>query len=169
MTLKEIEKGAKAFADARIILRGCVETLEDELLTAKKRYLPTIRKAVEAAKEREAALKAAIEQAPDLFQKPKTLTLFGIRIGFMKQKGKIEWDDDDLVIRLLKKCYPETWETYVKITQKPIRAALETLPASDLKKIGVEATDSGEAVVIKPVDSEVDKLVDALLKENHED
>ena len=35
---------------------------------------------------------------------------------------------------------------------------------AELKKVGCTVVDAGDAVVIKPTDSEVDKLVDTLLK-----
>jgi hypothetical protein len=166
MTLFEIEKLAKEYSDTRANLRDRVTHLEDEIMDLKKKYLPGIRRAVEAASEKQSKLKAAVEASPDFFQKPRTQTLYGIRFGFMKQKGKIGWEDDELVIKLIKKHFPDTYETYIKTVEKPLKAVLETLSVAELKKIGVEATESGDAVVIKPVDSEVDKLVDSLLKED---
>ena len=41
---------------------------------------------------------------------------------------------------------------------------VQELSAAELKKIGVTVTDAGDQTVVKPVDSEVDKMVDALLK-----
>jgi hypothetical protein len=162
MTLNEIEKLAKEYADARSSLRDRVTALEDEIMGLKKRVLPAIRRAAETASERQSKLKAAVESNPDHFQRPRTQTLYGIRFGYMKQKGKIDWEDNDVVIKLIKKHFPETFETYIKTVERPSKAALETLSVAELKKIGVETAESSDAVVVKPVDSDVDKLVDAL-------
>jgi hypothetical protein len=168
MTILEIEKMAREFSDSRKILRERVETLDDHIRSLKKRYLPGIRSAVEAAKERQASLSAAIKESKELFVKPRTMILFGIRFGFEKQKGTLSWADKSAVVKLIKKLFPDSWETYVKIKETPMKKTLATLPSADLKKLGFEVTDTDDAIFIKPVDSEVDKLVDALLNEKTE-
>jgi hypothetical protein len=39
----------------------------------------------------------------------------------------------------------------------------------ELKKLGIIVQDTGDAVVIRPVDSQIEKLVDKLLTEKSED
>jgi hypothetical protein len=167
-TLTEIEKLAKEFSEARKILRDRVDVLDTGMTALKKRYLPGIRNAVETAKEKQTVLSDAIEDSPDLFVKPRTMTLFGIKFGIEKQKGKLEWEDKNVVVKLIKKLFPDSWETYVKVKEDPMKKTLATLPSADLKKLGIQVTETGDAVVIKPADSEVDKLVDALLNEKRE-
>ena len=45
-----------------------------------------------------------------------------------------------------------------------MKEALAQLSAAELKKIGVTLSEAGDQTVVRPVDSEVDKMVDALLK-----
>jgi hypothetical protein len=168
MTLSEIEKLAREFSNARTILRDRVEGLNDGITALKKRYLPGIRNAVDQAKEKHANLSDSITDSPELFIKPRTMTLFGIRFGIEKQKGKLSWDDKGVVVKLIKKLFPDSWETYIKVKEDPMKKTLATLPSADLKKLGIQVTETGDAVVIKPTDSEVDKLVDALLNEKKE-
>ena len=168
MTLTEIEKQVKEFADDRKTLRDRVDVLEEGMLALKKRYLPGIRAAVERAKESQSILSAAIDQSRDLFVKPRTLTLFGIKFGIEKQKGKLEWGDKSSVVKLIKKYFSDSWETYIKVKEDPMKKTLATLPSADLKKLGIQVTETDDAVLIKPADSEVDKLVDALLNEEKE-
>lgn len=164
-TLTDIEKMTKEFAEARKILRDRVEVLNEGMQALKKRYLPGIRKAVEDAKEKQARLTSLIDANRDLFVKPRTLTIFGIKIGIEKQKGKLEWEDKGIIVKLIKKLFPDSWETYVKVAETPMKKTLATLQISDLKKCGIQVKETGDAVIIKPADSEVDKLVDALLNE----
>ena len=171
MNLTEIEKLAKEFSDARKTLRNRVEVLDEGLRALKKRYLPGIRSAVEIAKEKQTSLSDSIAESRDLFVKPRTMTLFGIRFGIEKQKGKLEWENGAVpgIVKLIKKLFPDSWEIYVKVKEDPRKKTLATLSSSDLKKLGIQVTETGDAVVIKPVDSEVDKLVDALLNEKKEE
>jgi hypothetical protein len=169
-TLSEIEKLAKEFSEARKVLRDRVDVLDTGIVALKKRYLPGIRSAVDAAKEKQAVLSAAIEDNRELFVKPRTLTIFGIKFGIEKQKGKLEWDKGAVpgIVKMIKKLFPDSWEVYVKVKEEPMKKNLATLPSNDLKKLGIQVTDTDDAVVIKPADSEVDKLVDALLNEKKE-
>jgi len=169
MTLIEIEKLTEKYASHRDTLYEAMLALQEEIDMIKKRHLPHIKKTVERTGELQAQLKAAIEASPELFDKPKTMIIFGIRIGFGKQKGRLEWKDDGVVIKLAKRLFPDTWQTYIKVTEKPMKKALSTLAVADLKKLGIEEVGSGDGVIIKPIDSEVEKLVDRLLKEKEEE
>lgn len=164
-TLSEIEKLTKAFADVRQQLAERVRSLEDEIMGLKRRRLPVIKNTVNAVIERQSHLKAALEDSKDLFVKPKTLIIHGVKVGFQKAKGKITWADDAQVVKLIKKHLPEQADVLIKTTEKPIKDALTNLPAADLKRIGVTVEETGDQPVIKATDSEIDKFVDGLLKE----
>jgi hypothetical protein len=165
MTLGEIEQLTKEYAIHRKMLADRVQDLEEELAQVKKRHLGNIKRAVTVAATYQARLHAAIEESPELFKKPKTLILCGVRVGFMKGKGELKWEDADQVIRLIKKHFPEQAETLIKVAETPVKTALAQLSVQDLKRLGVTVIETGDQVTIKPTDSEVDKLVDALLKD----
>ena len=99
MTLTEIEKLAKELEDARLNLREALDELETEVSAIKKKFMPSIRRAVEKAADRHETLREAVGEAPDLFVKPKTVIFHGIRLGYRKSKGGISWEDEDQVVR----------------------------------------------------------------------
>lgn len=167
-TLKEIDTLTRKHADARTRLADHVRALTGDIEAAKRSYLPGIRGAVARAKDTEAELRAAIEASPELFVKPRTQTLHGIRVGFKKGKGKLEIDNEEHLVKLIRKHFPEQFDALVKTTEKPLKGALEQLAAADLKKLGIEVADTGDVVFIKDTASDVDKLVDALLAETEE-
>jgi hypothetical protein len=165
MTLTEIEKLAKELEDARLNLRESLDELETEVLAIKKKFMPAIRRAVEKAAQRHEALREAIAEAPELFVKPKTVIFHGIRLGYMKGKGDIAWEDTAQVVKLIRKNFPDSIDMLLKITETPVKTALAALSVSDLKKIGVTVVETGDEVFIKPTDSEIDKMISALLKD----
>ncbi|OPY15632.1 MAG: hypothetical protein A4E66_00036 [Syntrophus sp. PtaB.Bin001] len=165
-SLGDIEKFTEEFAAEREKLIDHVSTLEDEIAVLRRKHLPKIKVAVNTVAEKQNILKMALEESRSLFVKPKTMILHGVKIGFQKAKGKISWADDDQVIKLIKKHLPDQEDILIKTTEKPIKDALANLPAVDLKRIGVTVEDSSDQVVIKSTDSEIDKFVDALLKED---
>lgn len=166
MDLTGIEKLTKEYAEARRVLGDRVQHLTDEIETAKKRLLPGIKRAVENASEKKAALSAAVMQSPELFARPRTIVLSGIKVGLEKGKGIIEWDDDAQVVKLIEKHFSEQADVLIKTTKKPLKKPLSQLTVAELKKLGIVVEETGDQVVIKGTDSDVDKLVKALLKED---
>lgn len=164
-SLADIERFTKAFADGREDLSNRVRTLEEELQAVKKKHLAGIKRSAAKVAEEQHALKTAIQDSKSLFVKPKTMILHGIKIGFQKAKGKISWKVDEQVVKLIKKYFPDQEDILIKKTEKPSKDALQNLPAADLKRLGITVEDTGDVVLIKSTDSEIDKFVDALLKD----
>ena len=168
-SLVDIETRAKKYAEAREHLAGIVAALNEGIEALKRDHMTRLKKAVADAAERHDALKALIEDAPELFVKPRTVVFHGIKLGYQKGKGKIEWEDPDQVVRLIKKHFPEQADVLITTVEKPVKDALNGLTAAELKKLGISVVEGGEAIFIKPTDSAVDKLVDALLEEATEE
>lgn len=165
-TMAEIEKLTQEYAEARAYLAGVVTELQAELERVKHPVLPVIRKAVGKTGEAHAKLKAALEDSPKLFIKPKTRTIEGVRVGFMKQKGKMEISDEEKTIARIRKLLPKDQaELLIRVRESVHKQGVYDLTAADLKRLGISITDDEDVVVIKPVDKDVDKLVNALLAE----
>jgi hypothetical protein len=165
MTLGEIEKLTRDYAGAREALAERVRTLEDETEKLKRAHMPAIKRALEKATEKHSDLHAAIESAPELFRQPRTFMIANIKVGFQKGKGEIRWDDTARVVKLIRQHRSEEFDVLVRTTETPNKGALAQLAAADLRKLGVTVVEAGDQVVIRAADSEIDKLVTALLKE----
>lgn len=162
--LTDIEPTAKAYAEARAKVADIVTDLNSGIEALKRDHMPALKRAIARAAEKHDQLKQIIEANPDLFIKPRTVIYHGVKLGMQKGKGGIAFDDAEQVVRLIKKHYPEQADVLVVTTEKPAKDALAQLTVAELKKVGCTVVDAGDAVVIKPTDSEVDKLVDTLLK-----
>lgn len=167
-TLGEIEKLTRDYADARSNLATTIGDLEDKINALRRQYLPGIKVQVGIAKERKDLVKGAIEESTALFVKPRTFIICGIRVGMEKAKGKIEWEDDQAVVKLIRRHFPEQAEILIKTTEKPLKKGLGQLSVHDLKKLGITVEETGDIAVIRPTDSDVEKLVEALLKDEEE-
>lgn len=160
-----IEARAKAFADARRELAAAMEELEDELRRARRRRLPRIKRLAALAAAEHDILAQAIDTNRALFVKPRSRLFHGIRVGLQKGKGKLVIASPAAVVKAIRKHFPDRLEDLVKVTETPLKGPLQRLSAADLKRLGVEIEDAGDEVLIKPADSEIDKLVEALLEE----
>lgn len=167
-SMAQIEDAARRYAGARTTLAEICGAFNQDLAAAKSRYIGRLKRAVAFAKEREAELAAAIEESGELFVKPKTVVFHGVKVGFQKAKGKIEFDDADQVLKLIRKHFPDQADVLINTTEKPAKEALQQLTAAELKRLGISVVESGDQVVIKDTTSEVDKMVEALLKDEAE-
>ena len=165
MSLLELDKLAKDFAGAHQDMVAIGTELETEMAVLRQRYAARIRRATARLADTHSALGAGITASPGLFQKPRTFTLHGIKVGFQKGKGGIVFGDPDTVVRLIEKHFADQVDLLLHIKKCPNKEALEKLTVAELKKIGCEVSNAGDRVVIKPMDGEVAKLVAGLLKE----
>jgi hypothetical protein len=165
MNLPDLQRLTKSYADVRGQLTEVVTELNREIETLKRMRLPTIRDLVARAAERESKLSAAIEGNAELFIKPRTVVFHGIKIGFQEGKDVIEFDDADKVLKLIREHYGEDAIALIHVTETPDKKILRDLPDEDLKKLDCRRVNPGNEVVIRPTDTNVDKIVTALLKD----
>ena len=163
-TLEQIAKATRQFADARRELATLVDTTNRRMRLIYEDNLAQLRKLLARAADSRAALEALIAAAPELFARPRTIVLHGVKIGLRKGRGGIEWDDEEQVVRLVKKLFPDQADVLIRTTEQPVKNALAELPAVDLKRLGVTVEETGDVPVVQPADTAVDKVVKAFFK-----
>jgi phage host-nuclease inhibitor protein Gam len=161
--LNEMEKTIKSYAELRRTLALVVQELNDKLEKLKRERLPVIKRLVERAAEKHAELETMIAANREMFAKPRTITLYGIKCGFRKNEGSIEYDDAEAVVAKIRQHLANP-TGFLHVTEKPNKEALAGLPAGELKKLGCRICDTGDVIVIKPVDGDVERVVGALFK-----
>ena len=164
-TLTDIELLTKTFADEHALLASIVEDMDAEFEKAKRKYMGALRAAVGRTAKAKLTLHTAIAGTPELFAKPRTQIFHGVKVGFQKGKGGIEFADSDKVVALIRKTFGDDAIAYIRTVEAPDKKMLADLPVNELKKLGCTVADTGDVVVIKPTDSEIEKAVAALLKD----
>lgn len=162
--LLEIDKLTKKFADSRDDLAREISDLEEVIKSVREQRLPGIKRAFAQMAARKEILHAAIAESAALFEKPKTQVMHGVRVGYAKGKGAIDIGDEQNTVKLIETRLPELADVLIKIEKTPIKKSINALLAENLRKIGVTVEECGEYIVIKPVDSEVDKVIKAMEK-----
>lgn len=163
-TMQEIEIKSKAHAAARLALTNHVTLLNSEIEAIKQKRLKKLRELVISATSTGEELLTLVSDAPKLFVKPKSVILHGIKLGFKKEKGKISFSDEEQVIKLIRKNLPDLADVLIITNEKPSKEAMNSLEAGQLKKIGVTVTSDSDVAFITEPSSDVDKIVNALLK-----
>ncbi len=167
-TLADIEGLCRRYADEHAALSEIVTELQDEIDAAKRKRLRSIKAAVARTADARSKLATAVEHAPGLFTKPKTLTISGIKVGYRKAKGKIEFDAPDQVVARIRKHFGDRFDDLVSIKETPLKSALAQLSGAELKKLGVTVESDTDEVVVQSTADQVDRLVSALLAEAEE-
>lgn len=165
MSMDNIEAAARRFAAARDELAERVQRLRDEQEAVKRKLLTGIRNAVSRFKAEHEDLLALVEAHPELFTRPKSRTLHNIKLGWLKQRGKIEFEDAARTCELIEKHLPDQAGALVRTTKSPNKTALAELSGKDLKRIGVTITEDIDLPFVKNADDAVAKLIDALLSD----
>lgn len=167
-TMQDIEALTKTYAGAREELRERLQALREELERARRARIQGIKNSLARLTAAHDELLEAISDSPGLFDRPKTHILHGVRVGWMKRKGAIEYADVERTIELIEKHLADKAPTLIKVKKTPIAAAIAELPGRELKTIGVTLKDDVDTAFIKPVGDELDKLMKALLKDREE-
>lgn len=165
-TLSDIENLTAAYAQARAELADRVGVLEAEIDRLTRLELPGIRQALAQASDRQAALFDAVEGAPELFEKPRTHTYSGVRVGFRQGKPRVVIPDEaDTLARIRKQLPAEQAALLISVKEAVYKPGLADLTAADLKRLRITVEAGADEVLIKPTDSALDKLVASLLRD----
>lgn len=170
--MKHIEHVTTDYATARMALNHAVQAMQTAIEAAKQQHMASVKAALAHVADLHSALNAQIAGNPQLFVKPRTVSIAGVKVGLTKGKGGIAFDDPEAVVRRIEKLFAddaELLDQLLIVNKKPRKEGLLQLEVAELKKLGCDVLLAGDQVVIKPADTEVDKLVRALLKAATED
>jgi phage host-nuclease inhibitor protein Gam len=163
VTLAKIETGAQNYERESAMLEQLIADLERDFETVKQKHLRNIKRQAGVVANCEAELHTLIEAGPGLFIKPRTITIHGIKLGFMSSTGRLEFDDEETVIALIKKHRKDDADSFIRRKESVNKDALKTLDVADLRKLGCVIEDAGDVVVLKRVAGEVEKLINKLI------
>lgn len=178
--LTKIDSRAARYSSARSKLSRRYAAFLDKLQKLQAKHLPKIKAALDEAANVQSQLETAIAAAPELFTEPRTLTLHGIRLGFMDGQASVKLprgkaDMDAIVSAIRERFTPEEIAT-LKLIERvsvdaPNKDALLAIygaePTSKRAQTltGVEYTAAGDRVFIKPADHALDRVITKLLAE----
>jgi len=164
--LQRINTLAETLAAKRAKLDAIVTEIEDAHRATIRSTRARLRDAYNATATVQGELRAEVSAHPELFVKPRTITIHGFKIGYQKGKGKILIADEPRTVALIKK-YMEAAvaDTLIKVDETVVKNALGNLTTTDLKRLGIDITEATDEIVLKPVDGALDKLLDRQLEE----
>ena len=152
--------------------RGRLSERLDQIRARREKYS---RRLLPGLGERSAALSAAldtvidwIDDHRDLFVRPRTRELAGVKVGLRKLPGRYVIADEAATVRLIREKLPARAATLVQVRETVVREPLKTLTAAELAAVGIALEHPDDEVVVRTPKDDLEKLVDALLAEFEE-
>lgn len=168
--LAKIDALALRLKQRRDELQAVITKIDDDHTAVTRKHRPALREAFAKCEGAQAALHTEIQANPDLFVKPRTFTLHGVKVGFAKGKGRLVIVNEAKTIELAKKHLdPEQVALVVRVTEAINKKAAAGLTAAELKKIGMHIEEASDEVVLSFVDSALDVLLARLLEQSKDD
>lgn len=163
-TMVEIQQLAHALSERMQALEGTLmaHSEEQQALNEKYRERVTSLSALVAASKAE--LVAAVWKGRALFEKPRSRKFADLVVGLEKSKGRIEFEDEERVVKLIERMFPEMVDVLVITTKRPSKDAIGNLPVSDLKKLGCTVVDSTDQVVVRGVPTDLERAAKAIME-----
>ena len=155
---------ARQYADAQTDLDTQINDLRHVIDMSVRDAWPALRAATTRAAGRYEALLASVTDARDVFEKPKTKILHGVRVGYRKAKDSIQVLNADNTCALIEKHLPDQVDVLISTTKKPVMAGLEQLDDEQLRKIGCKRVAGRDEPIAALAETELDKVVAALMK-----
>lgn len=159
-----IDALARQYADAQTDLDTLTNELKAEIDAAVRKRWPDLRRATTRAAERYDVLLAAVSGARDAFDAPKTRILHGVRVGYRKAADVVQVLNAANTCALIKRVLPDQQGVLIATDEAPVMDGLKQLDDATLKLIGCRRVPGKDAPFAKLADTELDKVVAALMK-----
>lgn len=158
-----IDRLAASYALNREGLADTLREMEAQLQAVREHFLPALKAEAAATGAARDRLAAAIEAQPELFLKPRSVQLHGIKCGIQSVPEKVEPGPN--TVELIRKNMPEAFDTLVRVEEKPIKAQLKELSRGDRQRCGCTTTPAEDRVLIKATGDAIETLVDKIIED----
>lgn len=163
--MRDLDKQAADLAGAQTLLDEAVAQCESARAEVLRMCAPEIRRLATIVARRQSALLEKVAENRAAFEQPKTATLHGFRLGWRKQPGRIECEDDASVIERIRRLLKPLADGLIRVKESLDKPALRSLSGDQLAKIGVSIQADFDAPFVARVAGDTEKLVTALLAE----
>ena len=167
ITLENIRAAAERLAAAHVATTARASLLQDEIKAAVTPIYERHRSGLDAAAEEEARarddLQRLLEAAPQLFKKPRSIAINGVRAGYRKEEDSLDFADEKAVIARIRALYPEQADLLIRTEESLVLDALPQLDAKVRRAVGISLITGADRSFITVGDSDVEKLARALI------
>ena len=167
ITLDNIRAAAERLAAAHVATTARASLLQDEIKTAVMPIYVRHRSGLDAAAEEEALardeLQRLLDAAPQLFKKPRSILVNGVRAGYRKEEDSLYFADEKGVIARIRALLPDQADLLIRTEESLVLDALPQLDAKDRGAVGISLITGADRSFVTIGDSDVEKLAKTLI------
>ncbi|MDD5176788.1 MAG: hypothetical protein PHQ05_10240 [Sterolibacterium sp.] len=161
-TLAQIRAAAETLANAHNDTSGCAALLQAEIKNAIAPILARYKATLDGYAAAEAVAHKNLEELlianPQLFKKPRSLSIDGVRCGYIKAADTLDWADDAAVIARIKALREDLAPVLIRTQESLVVDALAGVDAKDLVGFGVRTITGADNIFITVGDNDAEKL-----------
>lgn len=166
-TIDEIRRAADRLAVAHTATTARAALCQDEIKAAIQPIYDRHRAGMDAAAEEEAAahraLMGLLEAAPQLFDKPRSICVNGVRAGYRKAEDSLDWGEDAALIKRIRALLPSHADLLIRTEENVVIDALAQLSPAAHQKLGISRITGADNPFITIGAADVEKLAQALI------
>lgn len=163
---QKIENLTKEYASAFDVLTKLKAQLSADAENMRLKYRDQFKSASENLANLNDELLEAISDSPEIFVKPQTQTLNGIKVGFRKAQDELVYKvSEEAVIKLVESELKDKADVLVEVKKSLIVSAVKNLEPDELKRIKCIVEKNDLIPLIKTADSAVDSFIKKLIAE----
>jgi len=167
ITLDSIRSAAERLAAAHVATTARASLLQEELKTAVTPIYQRHRSGLDAAAEEEARAKDKLQElldaAPQLFSRPRSFIVNGVRAGYRKEEDTLFFSDEEAVIARIRALLPDQADLLIRTQESLVLDALPQLDGNDRRRVGISLVTGIDRPFITVGDSDVEKLAKTLI------
>lgn len=168
-TLTDIRQAAQRLAEARrdsIARAKALESAISEAITPiYAAHRPGIDLAAEEEAEANADLMDMVRAAPQLFKRPRSMTVDGVKAGYRKEEDGLTWEDEAQVIACIR-ALPDLADlapVLIRTAESLNVLALGELNAQQRRMVGISLVQGVDKPFVTFVENDVEKMVKNIL------
>lgn len=149
-------------------MKTLIDAMDSEVNAIRMTYLRKIMPISQEYGDRKQKLEAQIKEHPELFKKPRTVEINGVKFGMKKSSNGLFIEDTDKTLLKIRNLFPEKRKQLIKVTESVITSALRDLTSAELEALGVDIIPGNKnsvVVQVKTVDKAhaiVRKMIDTM-------
>jgi len=167
VTLEAIREAAQRLANAHNDTAACAAHLNAEIKAAIAPILERYEATIDQYAANEAAATAYLDgllmAAPNLFVKPRSLTVDGVRAGYKKSEDTIDWAADAEVIARIKALTPDLAPVLIRSQESLVIDALAGLDDQQRRILGIRTITGIDNRFITVGDNDAEKLARTII------
>lgn len=169
ITLDQIRAAAQQLANCRNDTQACSALLNAEIKSVIAPVLEKYRVTIDTYAAAEAAALKTLDDllmaAPNLFVRPRSLEVDGVKSGYKKEPDTLDWDSDAEVIARIKALRADLAPVLIRTSESLVIDALAQCDADLLRLLGIRTITGADRRYIVINDNDAEKLAKIVIKD----